>query len=337
MRFSVIIPTYNRAEELRETLSSIAKLRVSAPWEVIAVDNNSTDRTRETILESAKLFPVPLRYVFEPEAGRSAALNAGIRQAAGKIIATTDDDVRAEPDWLEQADAGLDREACDFVGGKVLPIWEGEKPAWLANQGGRHWSVIALQDHGPKPVEFGARYAPLGVNLAFKKETFETVGLWDTRVGRKAGTLLGQEVREWLMRARAAGLRGMYIPEMIIHHVIPRDRLSKRYFRRWFYWHGVSRAMLYQQSRIDMLSPEETTLDFSTIPHIMGVPRYLYRTLFKTTANMLKSKIAGREAESFDQELWLYFFLGLWRQRWKDRHTPIGVIKDFRTNPQGGR
>src|ERR1700751_4006514 len=157
MRFSVVIPTYNRSHELRETLSSISKLQVSATWEVIVVDNNSSDGTRETILDSAKSFPVPLHYLFEPEAGRSAALNTGIKLAKGEIVATTDDDVRVEPDWLEQAGAGLAREAWDFVGGKGLPIWGGEKPSWLADHSGRHWSVIALQDHGPKPVEFGSR------------------------------------------------------------------------------------------------------------------------------------------------------------------------------------
>jgi glycosyltransferase involved in cell wall biosynthesis len=350
MRFSVIIPTYNRSHELRKTLSSIAKLRVSATWEVIVADNNSTDTTGEIILHAAKDFPVPLHYVFESEAGRSAALNAGIKLATGQIIATTDDDVRVEPDWLDQAEAGLEREACDFVGGKVLPIWGGERPIWLANQGGRHWSVIALQDYGTEPVEFGRRYAPLGVNLAFKREALDRVGPWDTRIGRKAGTLMGQEVREWVLRARAAGLKGMYIPKMIVHHVIPGDRLNKQYFRRWFYWHGISRAILYQQSRVDMLSPEETTLDFCKVPHIMGVPRYLYRTFLRSAANMFKSKLVGREAASFDHELWLYFFLGVWRQRWRDRHMPFGVMKDVRiysngeaaaengqSDPQGGQ
>src|ERR1700745_2067471 len=117
---------------------------------------------------------------------------------------------------------------------------------------------------------------------------------------------------------------------MVVHHVIPADRLNKRYFRRWFYWNGISRAMLYQQSRVDMLAPEETTLDFSKVPHIMGVPRYLYRAFLKSAGAMLKWKIAGREAESFDHELWLCFFVGAWRQRWRDRHTPLGEIKDAR-------
>ena len=73
--------------------------------------------------------------------------------------------------------------------------------------------------------------------------------------------------------------------------------LNKSYFRRWFYWHGISRAILYQQSRIDMLSPEETRLDFSKVPHIMGVPRYLYREFLRSAAHMAKSKVAGREQQ----------------------------------------
>ena len=83
MRFSIIIPTHNRAQELRETLASIEKLQVSATWEVIAVDNNSTDTTREIILAAAKGFPVPLHYLFEPEAGRSAALSRSLGIANG--------------------------------------------------------------------------------------------------------------------------------------------------------------------------------------------------------------------------------------------------------------
>ena len=320
VKFSIVIPTHNRASELRQTLASLAKLKVSSPWEVIVVDNNSSDDTCQLVQQAVDTFPAMLRYLFESNVGRSSALNTGIRAANGKIIATTDDDVRVESDWLDQAEQGLEQEKCDFVGGKVLPIWLGPRPAWISNYGGRHWSVIALLDYGPKPVEFGNRYPPLGVNLAFRKHAFERAGLWDSKIGRKAGTLLGQEVREWGMRAREAGLRGMYVPGMVVHHVIPQDRLNKRYFRRWFYWHGVSRAMLYQQRKIDMLAPEETGLDFSKVPHILGVPRYMYRKLLRSAGGILGAKLAGKSGESFDHELWVWFFLGMFRQRWKDRH-----------------
>ena len=320
MRFSVVIPTYNRAADLEESLRSVSALSTSDRWELIVVDNNSSDNTRAVVRKAQEWFPVPLHYCFEPEQGRCAALNAGIRNSSGQIIVTTDDDIRVEKDWLDRAAEGLARLRCDYVGGRVLPLWSAPRPAWLPNRGGRHWAVIALLDYGAEPIEF-RRLMPLGVNMAFRREAFERAGLWDNRVGRKAGTLLGQEVREWGLRARAAGLTGFYIPEMTIHHVIPADRLTKRYFRRWFFWHGISRAMLYAQTKIDMEAPEETTLDFSKVPHIAGVPRYMYRSCLRAFKSMIGAGFRGDQMATFEHELWMWFFAGILKQRFKDRRT----------------
>src|SRR5438093_7571351 len=155
MEFSIIIPTYNRADELRETIRSIAKLNVAGDWELLVVDNNSPDHTRAVVEEASASFPAPLRYLFEPEQGRYAAINTGIRAASGHIIASTDDDARVEPDWLTRAKAGLEAFGCDYVGGKVLPIWRGTRPAWLPDRPGRHEAVLALQDQGTDPRESG--------------------------------------------------------------------------------------------------------------------------------------------------------------------------------------
>ena len=326
MKFSVIIPTYNRADDLRDTLGSLARLSPRGTWEVIVVDNNSHDDTRSVVLEAATRFPVGLQYLFEKEQGRCAALNRGILAARGEIIVTTDDDVRVEADWLDQAGDALDQLQCDYVGGKVLPIWGGERPDWLPNHGGRPWSVVALLDYGENPLEFDQQHVPIGVNLAFRRECFTLAGLWDNRVGRKAGTLLGQEVREWRLRAQAAGLRGFYAPQMRIRHIIPKDRLTKRYFRRWFYWNGISRALLYEQSHINMEAPEDTSLDFSKISHIAGVPRYLFRTYFGTFLKMLQSYVRRDRELRFERELELWFFAGVVRQRWKDRKGQSTVI-----------
>jgi glycosyltransferase involved in cell wall biosynthesis len=325
MKFSIIIATYNRAEDLRGTLCSLASLSTKSSWEVIVVDNNSKDDTRSVVLERAAQFPVELSYLFEKEQGRCAALNRGMLAARGEILVTTDDDVRVEADWLEQIAAAFDELQCDYVGGKVLPIWGGERPLWLPNHAGRPWSVIALLNHGETPLEFNQRYIPLGVNLAFRRECFSRAGLWDNRVGRKAGTLLGQEVREWGLRARAAGLRGFYAPNMVVRHIIPKERLTKRYFRRWFYWNGISRALLYEQARINMEAPEDTSLDFSAVAHIAGVPRYMFRTYAGTFAKMLQA-YGRRDVEArFERELELWFFAGIIRQRWKDRNKTAAV------------
>ena len=316
---SVVIATYNRSSDLRDTLHSVAALVSRVSWEVIVVDNNSTDDTRRVVAECAASFPVRLQYQFERQQGRSPALNAGIRAARGEIIVTTDDDVRVPPDWLDRIVEAFDRLGCDYVGGRVLPIWKAPRPAWLPNHGGKHWAVIALLDYGDRPIEFGAR-VPLGVNMAFRRAGLERAGLLDPDTGRKAGTLLGQEVREWCIRARSAGLRGFYVPDITVHHVIPASRLRKSYFRRWFYWRGISRARLYERSGLDMEAPEQPALDAASVPHVFGVPRYLFRTALGHARATVAALVRRDPVGSFDHELWLWFFAGIVGQRWKDRH-----------------
>lgn len=325
MEFSIIIPTYNRADELRETIRSIAKLAVDGDWELLVVDNKSPDHTRTVVDEERVSFPAPLHYLFEPEQGRYAALNTGIRAAKGKIIATTDDDARVEPDWLMRAAAGLEALDCDYVGGKVWPIWRGARPDWLPDRPGRHWAVLALQDHGDNPLEFGVNGLPwpLGINTATRREAFERTDLFDNRLGRKAGTLRNQAQREWHLRARAAGLRGFYVPEMVVHHVVEEERLKKQYFRRWYYWHGISRAILFTKLGVDMDSPDNSRLDFSKVPQIAGVPRYMYRTLATHAKALLGAAMRRDPVAAFEHELWLCFFAGIAKQRWNERKVVI--------------
>ena len=322
MRFSIVIATYKRADILGDTLRSLAALQPDAPWEVIVVDNNSPDRTREVVESMIPSFPVPLVYAFEREQGRSAALNTGFGIARGEIIVTTDDDVRVEPDWLSRIERGLEAQRCDYVGGRVLPLWEGPRPEWLPSTNGRLWAVIALLDYGPKPIKFGAR-VPLGVNMAIRKPALDRVGGFDPRIGRKAGTLLGQEVREWCLRATAAGLAGYYIPDVAVQHLIPSDRLTKKYFRRWFYWRGISRAMLYAETGLDMEKPEQSTIDFSQVPHIAGVPRYLFRSAIGALAASAAARFRRDPLVSFERELFLWFFAGIVTQRWRDRQRVV--------------
>jgi len=328
MKYSIVIATYNRAGDLRKTLESLSALQPDGPWEVIVVDNNSPDGTRRVVEDAARAFPVELRHIFEGQQGRSPALNTGIRAARGEIIATTDDDVRVPADWLNRAADGLARMKCDYVGGRVLPLWGAPRPRWIPNHGGKQWAVIALLDYGAEPIEFGSR-VPLGVNMAFLRSAFERAGGFDPNTGRRAGTLLGQEVREWCIRARNAGLHGFYIPELCLEHIIPADRLRKSYFRRWFYWRGVSRALLYERSGLDMEAPEQTALEFSQVPHIAGVPRYLYRKALSSAAGWIRALLRRDAIGAFGHETWLWFFSGIVRQRWKDSRlrngSPAGV------------
>jgi glucosyl-dolichyl phosphate glucuronosyltransferase len=333
MRYTVLIATYNRAASLRDTLRDLARQTTADPWELVVVDNNSTDATRVVVEEETRRFPVALRYLFEGVQGKPAALNTGLAAARGSIISFIDDDMRAEPDWLERTGQAFDRFGCDYVGGKVLPIWQGARPHWLSEKPSRQWGVIGIADYSPVVVPFGTRTLPppMGGNMACRRDAFERAGMWDNRFGRHGSTLRGQEQREWYLRAVAAGLRGYYVPELVTYHLIPGARLTKGYFRRWYYWSGISRARLYDKLGIDMEAPDDSRLDFRRVPHVAGVPRYMYRTALTTARDVVRAVVKGDSAAAFDHELWMWFFGGVIRQRWRDRHHRPEFISDGMT------
>ena len=327
MDISIVICTANRAHELRDTLASLAGVVWGGSAELLVVDNGSTDGTRGVVNEAARAYPFPIRYLYEPGDGKYAALNSGITAAHGRIIAATDDDARFERDWLERAAAGLSRYDCEFVGGRVLPLWLAPKPEWLAETNGLHTKVIALLDHGSNPREFGRGGIswPLGVNVAYRREVFERVGLFDSRLGRKAGTLRNQAQREWHLRARALGVRGFYLPDMVVHHLVAPERLRKQYFRRWLYWHGISRAMLFRQGGFDMEEPELEKPPHAGARQIAGVPIHLIGKSLRTARSMAWHSLRRNDGLAFEHELWLCFFAGIVRQRFADRRLPVAA------------
>ena len=141
------------------------------------------------------------------------------------------------------------------------------------------------------------------------------------RPGRKAGTLLGQEVREWCIRARAAGVRGFYIPDMVVRHIIPASRLNKKYFRRWFYWRGISRAMLYERSGLDMEAPEDRRSTSASSRTVSACRATCFARRSRISSRRARTMLRGDAVAAFEHELWLWFFAGIVRQRWTDRHA----------------
>ena len=330
---TVLIATYDRAAFLDRTLDSIRALRVTRArrWDAVVVDNNSTDGTRAVVERHARDFPVRLQYVFEQRQGRSSALNTGIAASGGAVIAMTDDDVRVEPQWLDAACDALDGGHADigYAGGPVRPMWESPPPVWLDLTRGDLWGTIAIQDHGDRPFVYEeARKVPLGANMAAKRELFAAAGPFNADLGRTSGRLLlGQEVPELLIRARAAGFRGLYVPAMQVHHHIPAARLTRGYFRRWWFGKGVSRAAL------DRLQPvTELGLDLRVTPHVFGLPRYMYGSAIRDAARCALDALRGRAAEAFRHEMMLAFFAGYARARWSDLTGPR-----IPSVPAGGR
>lgn len=270
-RITVLIATYNRADLLARTLDTLALSQINRLWDVVVVDNNSSDHTRGVVEKRVPFYPVPLRYLFEPRQGKSIALNSALARITADMIAFTDDDVRVPPRWLEAITAPLfARTDIDYTGGPVSPMWERPKPRWL-DETGNLGGTIAVKDHGREPFIFErAGRTPLGVNMCVRRSLIERIGGFRPDLGRTGRSLLGQEQAEFFCRSRAAGARGLYAPEAGLEHVVPAARLSRRYFCRWWFWKGVSHARLHRIHPVTELG-----LDLSRTPWLLGVPRYV--------------------------------------------------------------
>lgn len=310
---AVLIATYNRAQRLGETLDVLAGSRVdsSLAWEVVVVDNNSTDATRDVVTSRQASYPVPLRYLVERQQGRSAALNAAIAATTAPLLLFTDDDVRVAPGWV-MAGANALLAGADYVGGPVWPIWEADPPPWLDLTRADLWGTIAILDYGPDRFAFEERQrVPLGANMGTRRSLIDAIGRFRVDLGRSSGRrVLGQEVPELLARARAAGLHGEYIPAMSVHHHIPASRLTKRYFRRWWFGKGYSKAMFEAMQPITELG-----LDLRRVPHVGGIPRYVVGDAIRDALAYVVAAVRRDAGERFRREMRLAYFMGFLRAR----------------------
>jgi glycosyltransferase involved in cell wall biosynthesis len=239
MDVSVILCTYNRCGSLASALASVAvsKFRSPAEWEVVIVDNNSKDQTRAVAEEYCHRYPGKFRYIFEGQQGKSNALNRGIRESKASILAFMDDDVVVEPDWLENVIAPLNDCTWTGVGGRIVPPIDFSPPRWLALDGPYSLGgILALFDRGPEGSELTE--APIGTNMAFRKEAFEKYGLFRPDLGPCPGTEIRGEDIEFGRRVLKGGSRFWYEPSAIVHHAVAENRIQKEYFLRFLYDNG---------------------------------------------------------------------------------------------------
>jgi glycosyltransferase involved in cell wall biosynthesis len=247
----VIVATRNRAAHLAHVLPRLGEQVTEGAfaYEVLVIDNGSSDDTRRVIERSCLAFPVPLRYVCERRVGKSHALNTGMAHAGGRILAFTDDDARPTPGWLHALWACFIAEQPEAVAGRVVPHWAAPAPPWLTDH--VFWRIGAqgCVDHGPRRLH-SARLEDcrwVGSNLAIRRDAAERLGRFDVRLRR------GQDT-EYYRRAVDAGLAVVYEPAALIYHVIPPERLTKAYYRRWYHRAGTYQAHLMPWRRQHLLT-----------------------------------------------------------------------------------
>jgi len=262
MTIDVLIPTFNRAALLGRTLDSLHRAHRPADLDVgiVIVDNGSTDGTRALIRDAAPRFGGRLRYLFEPTPGKPHALNAGIAATDSDLIGLIDDDEEIDDRWFECIARAFADPRIDFIGGKCLPRWGAARPAWL---GTGYLGVIGWVDPGPQPRTMDASYPGIlmGGNAVVRRTCLQAAGCYSTALNRTGTQLLGCEDEDMYHRLLARGARGRYVPELVIYHHVPAARLTKRYFRRWCFWRGVSLGVMDRTRRAD-------------VAYLAGVPRY---------------------------------------------------------------
>lgn len=271
---SIVVSTYNRAGRLAPALEALISQTGDVAYEVLVVDNNSTDGTAEVLAGWSDAHPGRLRAAFEPRQGLSYGRNTGISLARAPIVALTDDDVRVAPDWVAAlARTFREHPEIDFVGGRVLPVWLAPPPRWLTTA---HWSPLALQDYGDEPMLTGPERAVclVGASLAFRRSVFDRVGLFTPALGRIRDGIGSTEDHDLQLRAWRAGLRGMYTPAVISYADVTPDRMRKPYHRRWHRGHGRHCALMRLREFVPAdLGPLEEPRDLVTL---FGSPAFVY-------------------------------------------------------------
>jgi glycosyltransferase involved in cell wall biosynthesis len=313
---SVVVATYNRCEILPGTLESLINQEGETAYEVIVVDNNSTDDTRHAIEKlRAKPGYEKLTYYFEEQQGVSHARNRGISHARASIIAFTDDDIRPAKNWISSISKAFKQfPEADCIGGKVLPHSETKFPAWLTD---KYWTPLALLDLGSQPLQLNVQKGAglVAANLAVRASVFKDVGLFHPQLQRVKNSVGSMEDHEFQLRLSAAKKRLMYVPDLVVYAHVLEERLTKDYHRRWYCGHGhfyaVMRDAEFESSKI----------------RLFDVPSHLYRRTCSDAFDWLKHRLRSKSKLEFQQELEMYFFWGFFRKRFADRRSILELGK----------
>lgn len=312
MEISVIVCTYNRCQLLRAALETIAKSQMSrdVAWEVIVVDNNSNDATRDVVGAAARCFPDRFVYLFEARAGKSYALNTGVQAARGRIVAFVDDDVVVQPTWLHNLTAELHGEQWAGAGGRTLPAQSVSLPDWLTLKGpyGLGGVLAAMFDLGEEPLVLDR--PPYGANMAFRKVMFERYGGFRTDLGPSPNREIPRpnEDTEFGRRLMAAGERLRYAANAVVFHPVPSDRIVKQYFLDW--WFDYGRASSREVGRK---------------ANVLGIPRYIFSipkmalTILVPTA--LRWMVTFNKPKRFFLQCWMWTTAGQMLEIHRQRHN----------------
>jgi glycosyltransferase involved in cell wall biosynthesis len=299
---SVIICTHNRAFSLNLALQSIMEMSIAdgLRWEVIIIDNNSSDDTWNVSQEFIRSSGLKIKYFFEKEQGLAHARNRGIREAQGKIIAFTDDDCIVDHFWIMSILQEFSSDSSiSVVCGRVELYNKDDKPISIRTSNKR--TTFSSPDHLFNLV--------IGANMAFDRQVFDEVGMFDTDFG--PGTKLGSaDDSDFLYRVYKRGLTITYSPDVLVHHNHGRRDVAQLKFtyksyakgRGGFYCKHILRGDrdIFRQACYEILSRIKSTIKriirrepvgHQIIVLICVMQGFLHKVLITVTAHFSKRRV----------------------------------------------
>jgi glycosyltransferase involved in cell wall biosynthesis len=300
MELSVILCTYNRCHNLAPCLTALARQEGldGVAWEVVVVDNNSTDATRATVEGLAAELPITLRYGFEGQQGLSHARNRGIQEAAGRYLCFMDDDIEVTPGWLAALYHCFRDFECDAVGGPIHLRPPRPLPGWIRPD---MQGFLGFRDLGSERRRLDGRHEfPFGGNMAFDRRVVERIGLFDTELGRRGEgrrreELFKGEETDYFLRLTAAGGTIYYAPGALVFHQVLEHPLHKRFFRTLHYNAGLLSAQR---------DPERYPRT------VGGIPLFLLRQLLRAALRYGWQVARHGSSFAFRQQMNVGYFLG---------------------------
>lgn len=303
MEISVAICTWNREELLKKTLSNLCDLFIpeGISWELLIVNNNSTDNTEKTI-DSFKN-DLPIESHFEPKPGLSNARNKAVDKAKGNYIIWTDDDVLVDSNWLASYVQAFQRyPQASVFGGPISPWFEGTPPKWLQN--GWHYiqPSYAIRELGEEAFAFKSTIPskfPFGANFAVRMDIQKQIRYNPDLGLKERKRILGEET-DVIKSILTSGKTGWWVPDAKVKHWLPASRQTLSYIRE--YYEGAGRMEAVKENWVDCVK-------------VFGYPRWLFRQLLYNTC------------------LFIFAFLQLkkdWVVHYRDIWRIIGKLREYK-------